>query len=50
MYMWLFRYLASLKGISFGNALTDSPFPCFILPEESAPITLERTLAAEDGL
>ena len=59
------RSLASLKGISLGDALaelarqgqnpgiridTDKAFPCFRLPEGAEPITLERTLAAEDEL
>jgi hypothetical protein len=59
------RSLARLKGISLGDALAElarrglapatpidraKPFPCFILQEDAEPITLERTLAAEDEL
>ena len=59
------RSLAGLKGISLGEALaelarqglnpttpihTEKAFPCFALPEGAEPITLEKTLAAEDEL
>ena len=59
------RSLASVKGISLGDAVaelarrglnpsvaitTDKPFPCFVVPKGAEPITLERTLAAEDEL
>jgi hypothetical protein len=57
------RSVAASKGISFGEALADlvrkslrpparirddSPFPCFAVPADAPPITLARTLAAED--
>ena len=57
------RSLASLKGISLGEALAElvraglkpavyvskrKAFPCFVLPEGAKPITLEQTLDAED--
>jgi hypothetical protein len=56
---------ANLKGLSSGEALaelvrrglktlimidTDKAFPCFVLPPDAEPITLERTLAVEDEL
>jgi hypothetical protein len=59
------RSLASLKGTSIGDALaelvraglrpsakmnTKKAFPCFDLPADAKPITLEQTLEAEDGL
>ncbi len=59
------RSLAHLKGISLGDALaelaraglrpaarvnTKKAFPCFQLPPDAKPITLEQTLAAEDEL
>ena len=59
------RCLAALKGMSLGDALaelarlglhppvrinTGKPFPCFDFPEGAEPITLEKTLAAEDEL
>jgi hypothetical protein len=57
------RSFADAKGIALGDAVAelvrkglrpdapprdDSVFPCFTVPEGAAPITLERTLAAED--
>ena len=57
--------LANLKGLSLGDALaelvrrglkpsmmidTGKAFPCFVLPEDAEPITLEQTLEAEDEL
>ncbi|HXA68344.1 MAG TPA: hypothetical protein VNV82_24490 [Bryobacteraceae bacterium] len=57
--------LADLKGLSLGDALaelvrrgmkpsiiidTGKAFPCFVLPPDAEPITLEQTLAAEDEL
>ena len=56
------RSVAQAKGISLGEAVaelargglrpmvidTGKPFPCFALPGDSEPITLEQTLAAED--
>lgn len=59
------RSLADGKGILLGEALaelvrsalkrpirvnTRKPFPCFMLPPNAQPITLEQTLAAEDGV
>lgn len=59
------RCLAARKNISLGEALaelarrglnpavpidTRKPFPCFAVSEDAGPITLERTLAAEDEL
>jgi hypothetical protein len=59
------RSLANLKGISLGDALaelaraglrpaprmnTKKAFPCFDLPANAKPITLEQTLEAEDDL
>jgi len=59
------RSLAQLKGVSLGDALaelvrrglnppprvdTTKPFPCFVLPADASPITLDRTLQAEDEL
>ena len=54
------RTLAESRGISLGAALaelvrrglesSEKPFPCFKLPPGADPITLEQTLAAEDGL
>lgn len=59
------RSVASLKGVSMGDAVaelvrqglgaearidTEKAFPCFTVPEDAEPITLERTLAAEDEL
>ena len=59
------RALASLQSVSLGEALaelvrrglnptvalsTETAFPCFRLPEDAPPITLEQTLEAEDGL
>lgn len=32
------------------SADTSKAFPCFRLPEDAEPVTLERTLAAEDEL
>ena len=55
--------LAHLKRISLGDAIaelvrrglrpdpgvnTEKAFPCFAVPEDAEPITLEQTLAAED--
>jgi len=57
------RSVASVKGISIGNALADlvrlglsvvarvdetTPFPCFVITKPVSTITLEQTLAAED--
>ena len=57
------RSVAQVKGISLGDAIAElargglrpptaidmaKPFPCFALPGDSEPITLEQTLAAED--
>lgn len=57
------RSLAHRKRVSLGEAVaelareglrpatgidTSKPFPCFIVPEDSEPITLEQTLEAED--
>ena len=57
--------LATLKGLSLGDALAElvrrgleprilvnknKPFPCFVLPKNAKPITLEQTLEAEDDL
>jgi hypothetical protein len=57
--------LADLKGLSLGDALaelvrrglkpsiaidTGKAFPCFVLPEDAEPITLDQTLEAEDEL
>ncbi len=59
------RSLAALKEISLGEAIAelarrglnpptgvhlDKPFPCFALPPDAAPVTLEQTLRAEDEL
>jgi hypothetical protein len=57
----LIRSFADAKGISLGEAVAelvrkglqprireDSCFPCFAIPVNAAPITLDRTLAAED--
>ncbi|MEX2261213.1 MAG: hypothetical protein WD696_04640 [Bryobacteraceae bacterium] len=59
------RSLANLKNISLGDAIaelarrglnpavaidTAKAFPCFLVPAEAEPITLESTLAAEDEL
>lgn len=57
--------LSNLKGVSLGQALaelvrrglkpsiaidTHKPFPCFVLSDDAARITLEQTLEAEDEL
>ena len=56
------RSFADARGISLGDAVAElvrkglrpqplregSPFPCFAVPEDAAPITLEQTLSAED--
>ena len=57
--------LAGLRGLSLGDALaelvrrglkpsvqvdTRKAFPCFVLPDDAEPITLEQTLEAEDDL
>jgi hypothetical protein len=57
------RSLASLERLSLGDALAKlarrglrppavvdagKAFPCFDVPEDSPPITLEQTLRAED--
>lgn len=57
------RSVARLEDISLGDAIaelvrrglrppigidTSEPFPTFILPPGTPPITLEQTLAAED--
>jgi hypothetical protein len=60
------RSLAAAKGISLGEALADlvrrqfdaahtrintrKAFPCFVVPDQAQPITLEQTLAAEDDM
>jgi len=59
------KSLADVKGISLGEALaelvrqglqpparvnTRKPFPCFVVPKDAQPITLEQTLQAEDEL
>jgi hypothetical protein len=59
------RSLAHSKNISLGDAVADlvrrglhppanikssSGFPCFSVPPDAPPITLERTLEAEDSL
>ena len=60
------RSLATTKGISLGEALADlirrqfngahtrintrKAFPCFVVPDQAQPITLEQTLAAEDEM
>jgi len=59
------RSVAAFKGVSLGDAVADlvrqglgaearidtgKAFPCFTVPEDAEPITLERTLAAEDEL
>lgn len=57
--------LATLKGLSLGDALAElvrrglepkilldqsKAFPCFTLPKDAKPITLEQTLEAEEDL
>src|SRR5512141_1705385 len=57
------RSVAEAKGVSLGAAAADlirrglrsearlaeeDGLPCFVLPANAAPITLEQTLAAED--
>ncbi len=57
------RSVATSKGLSLGDAIaelvreglrpanridTTGPFPCFVAPDDAEPITLEKTLAAED--
>jgi len=59
----LIRSVADAKGISLGEAVAElvrkgvrpAPhtdegllFPCFSVPADAPPITLEQTLAAED--
>ena len=59
------RSLAHAKNISFGDAVAelvrnglnrqmrlrnDRDFPCFVVPDDAPPITLQRTLDAEDEL
>ncbi len=59
------RALAALRGISLGEALGElarrglrpmadidrgKAFPCFRIPADAEPVTLEQTLAAEDEL
>jgi hypothetical protein len=61
----LVRSVADAKGISMGSAIAElvrqglaraahsgetHGFPCFAVPPDAAPITLEQTLAAEDEL
>jgi hypothetical protein len=60
----LVRSVADAKGISMGSAIAElvrqgvardfqsehQGFPCFTVPADAAPITLEQTLAAEDDL
>jgi hypothetical protein len=60
----LVRSVADAKGISIGSAIAElvrqglardsqsehQGFPCFTVPADAAPITLEQTLAAEDDL
>jgi hypothetical protein len=39
------------RGLKSANSIDGSkPFPCFVVPEVAEPITLERTLEAEDEL
>ena len=57
------RAIAEARGVSLGDAAAelirrglrsearlreDTGIPCFSLPADAAPITLEQTLAAED--
>jgi hypothetical protein len=57
------RSLAAARSISVGDALAElvrrglkpaapsrksAGFPCFTIPEDAPPITLEQTLEAED--
>lgn len=59
------RSIAAARRISLGDALAElarrglrppqrvarkSAFPCFDVPPDAPPITLEQTLAAEDEL
>jgi hypothetical protein len=59
------RTLSQQKGISLGGSLAElvrrglklskaidngKAFPCFVLPDDTEPITLEQTLEAEDEL
>lgn len=59
------RSLANMKGVSLGEAVAElvrqglnpvvrvdaeKPFPCFVLPRDTKPITLAQTLDAEDEL
>ena len=59
------RSVAAFKGVSLGAAVAElvrqglgaepridagKAFPCFTVPEDAEPITLERTLSAEDDL
>lgn len=59
------RSVAGVRGVSLGEALaelvrrglkpspqinTKKPFPCFRVPPDAKPITLEQTLEAEDDL
>ena len=57
------RAVAEARGLSLGDAVAElirrglrseirvdegSGFPCFAVPSDAPPITLEQTLAAED--
>jgi len=59
------RFVAALKGVSLGDAVAElvrkglgaearidpgQAFPCFPVPEDAEPITLERTLAAAEEI
>lgn len=59
------RSIATAKNLSLGEALAElvrkglrreprfveeGPFPCFSVPDDAVPITLEQTLEAEDQL
>jgi hypothetical protein len=59
------RSLAAMKGVPLGEALaelvrrglkptaamnTERAFPCFAVPADAKPITLEQILEAEDEL
>ena len=39
------------RGLEASDLVDQSkPFPCFVLPPDAEPITLEQTLGVEDGL
>lgn len=57
------RFVAALRGVSLGDAVAElvrkglgaearidpgRAFPCFTVPEDAEPITLERTLTVEE--